>query len=103
MIYFKVKFMSVRICEESELENVREDILKNIDERLLEVTKEFFEKKFLEYEKVEKFFNNKIVEEIEELTTTIPNITDNEYANKFLYMLQLSKHYKDEIILKIAP
>ena len=103
MVYFKVKFMSVRICEESELENVKEDILRNIDEKLLETVKEFFEKKVLSYDVVEEIFNNEVLEEIDELTTTVPNITENEYTNKFLYMLQLSKHYKDEIILKIAP
>ena len=103
MVYFKVKFMSVRICEESELENVKEDILRNIDEKLLETVKEFFEKKVLSYDVVEEIFNNEILEEIDELTTTVPNITENEYANKFLYMLQLSKHYKDEIVLKMAP
>ena len=95
--------MSVRICEESELENVKEDILRNIDEKLLETVKEFFEKKVLSYDAVEEIFNNEVLEEIDELTTTVPNITENEYANKFLYMLQLSKHYKDEIVLKIAP
>ena len=61
MVYFKVKFMSVRICEESELENVKEDILRNIDEKLLETVKEFFEKKVLSYDAVEEIFNNVVV------------------------------------------
>lgn len=87
MIVLKIHFITIKFCENEELETAKKEVFSIFENsELIEALNIFFSDFKLEYGKISN--------------VKVPNINENIYCDKILKALELSKKFQKNIILR---